>query len=53
LVENHYFIAQCYPQRGLCRRKMSVRLSVTRWYFVEMAENISSNFLHDRVATPF
>jgi len=38
------FTARCYAQRGLCCHKMSVHLSVTRWYSIQMAKHIIKLF---------
>ena len=50
------FAARCYAlmhKRGLCRRAVSVCLSVTFVYSVKTSIVISSNFSHHRLATPF
>ena len=44
-------------KRGLCRRAMSVRLSVllsdTFVYCIKPSNYMSPNFFHHRIATPF
>ena len=54
-ANNHIFIARCYAQRGLCCRKMSVRPSVCLSHasIISKRLNVSSNFSHLQVATPF
>jgi len=47
------FTARCYAWRGLCRRKMPVRLSVRLSHASILSKRlyISSNLFHRRVAT--
>ena len=44
----HIFTTRCYAKRGICRRCVSVCLSVTLWYCIKIAKHrITHVMLHD------
>ena len=48
-----FYLAMLCIYRGLCCRKMSVHLYVTRRYSAETAIHVIKLFFHHRVATSF